>query len=165
MRRKITAIVLAAGIAVSLTACVSDDPAYSELSRYRVAADALPDGIGLYDPSTDSTLLVDTSRLIGTSSGVEYYLVLSERPIMKVDDRLSARRNIQESYGRTGICIVMFAKANGGEWGIGCGDGSGNEMGMGGTWARYVPPGHGDHEGPDVPRGWVRLSDNMIVSE
>ena len=59
----------------------------------------------------------------------------------------------------------MFAKANGGQWGIGCGDGSGNEMGMGGTWARYVPPGHGDGEGPDAPRGWVQLSDNLIVSE
>jgi hypothetical protein len=165
MRREISAIVLAAGIAVSLTACVSDNAAYSELSRDRVATDALPDGIGLYDPSTDSTLLVDTSRLIGTSSGVEYYLVLSEQPILKRDDRPSARRSFHDSRGRTGVCIVMFAKANGGQWGIGCGDGSGSEMGMGGTWARYVPPGHGDDEGPDVPRGWVRLSDNMIVSE
>jgi hypothetical protein len=165
MARKVGVIVLAAGIALCLTACVSPAPAYEELSRDRVEEDALPIGIGLFDPRTDSNLLVETSRLVGTSSGIDYFLVLNEQPITDRDSRPGAPEIFQDSRGRIGVCIVMFAKANGGEWGIGCGDGSASEMALGGIWARYLPPAHGDAEDPELPDGWVQLSDNLIVSE
>jgi hypothetical protein len=164
MGRCVRASVLAAAIALSLTACMSEITAYSELARAKVAEDALPRGIGALDPSTDSNLLVETSRLIGTSSGVDYYLVLSRRTITTVESRPGPPRSFYDSHRRTGVCIVMFAKANGGQWGIGCGDGSASEIAMGGTWARYLPPGYADDEGTELPDGWVQLSDNVIVS-
>jgi hypothetical protein len=162
MARFVSVIVLTAAIAVSVTACVSQSPAYPELSRDRVEEDVLPIGIGVFDPRTDSNLLVETSRLVGASSGIDYFLVLNEQPIADGDNRPGAPGS-QDNRGRIGVCIVMFAKANGGEWAIGCGDGSASEIAMGGTSARYLPPG--DVNGPELPDGWVQLSDNLIVSE
>ncbi|HYI32376.1 MAG TPA: hypothetical protein VEX88_02840 [Glaciibacter sp.] len=164
MARKVSVIVLTAGIALCLTACMTNTPAYSELSRDKVEEDALPIGIGLFDPRTDSNLLGETSRLVGTSNGIDYFLVLNEQPITERDNRPGPPNIFPDSRGRIGVCIVMFAKANGGEWVIGCGDGSASEMAMGGTWARYLPPGHDDDEDPALPDGWVQLSDNLIAS-
>jgi hypothetical protein len=165
MARKISVIALTAGIALCLTACTTNTPAYPELSRDKVEEDVLPIGIGLFDPRTDSNLLVETSRLVGTSSGIDYFLVLNEQPITGRDNGPGGPEIFHDNRGRIGVCIVMFAKANGGEWGIGCGDGSVSEMAMGGIWARYLPPGHTDVDGPELADGWVQLSDNLIVSE
>lgn len=164
MLRNVSIMVLTAGIALSLTACVDSTLAYSELSRDKVEEDALPIGIGLFDPRTDSNLRVETSRLVGTSNGIDYFLVLNEQPLTDRENRPGAPETFPDSRGRIGVCIVMFAKANGGEWGIGCGDGNASEMALRGTWARYLPPGHDDGEGPELPDGWVRISDNLIAS-
>lgn len=164
MARKISVIALTAGIALCLTACTTNTPAYAKLSRDKVEEDALPIGIGLADPRTDSNLLVETSRLVGTSNSIDYFLVLNEQPVTDRDNRPGAPKGFPDSRGQVGVRIVMFAKANGGEWGIGCGDGSASGMALRGTWARYLPPGHDDGEVLKLPDGWVQVSDNLIAS-
>lgn len=85
---------------------------------------------------------IPTSRLVGTSSGVAYYLVKSENT-------------------KNGTCILEYQAAVPNSWGVACSTGkyvtaSTPDLGD----ARYYPE---DIATADVPAGWERLASNVII--
>jgi len=166
MGRKVSVIVLSMVITLSSTACTGDNPAYSELSRDQTAADRLPaQFLRSVTSGSDFKLVEESSRLVGTQAEFAFYLILNARLIVKRNHRPSAARPAERSRNRSGVCTVIVSRANDEFAGMGCSEGGPNGLGVGSAEVRYVPPRHGNDSGPDVPRGWVKISDNLILSD
>ncbi len=166
MGLKVSISALAMATTLSLTACVGDNPAYSELSRDQLAADELPPPfLQTVIGSSAPKLVEESSRLVGTRDDFDYYLVLSARLMVQRTHRPSGFRDLKHSHNRAGVCVVVVSKTSNDVWGMGCGEGGPIELSAGSNHTRYVPPDLGNNDGPDVPSGWVKLSDNLFVSE
>ena len=136
MRSRVTTLALAATLLVALTGCSPAVPAPSALDRPAAPDDSLPSSmVESLKVEQDLVADVDTSRLIGTWSGVDVYLM---------------RSNTADLY-----CSLLYL--NDESWTWSC---SGLEAS---STLQDIAEVRVHAAGARLEEGWVRLDENVSV--
>lgn len=136
MRSRVTTLALAATLLVALTGCSPAVPAPSALDRPAAPNDSLPSSmVESLKVEQDLVADVDTSRLIGTWSGVDVYLM---------------RSNTADLY-----CSLLYL--NDESWTWSC---SGLEAS---STLQDIAEVRVHAAGARLEEGWVRLDENVSV--